>query len=382
MANTSHPNEPRTGNGPANNKPPQQTQTTAIELTPQRVEYLAETYDLRPPQVLVVRNAICVGANDAELEFFLATCKRLQLDPFARQIWFVKRRQRIEDSWGNDSWVDVGRPETGIDGYRTIAERTGEYEGQAPMQWCGPDGKWREVWLDDKEPPAAAKATIFRKGFREPLTNVALYREFCPLLKSGKPPHMWQRMGANQLAKCAEAGGFRRAFPRDLSGITTDTEMEAADAAASTSYQALPEKQPAQLAEKKPSVAVAATIDAVAVEKPRETQTVSAKPAIDVAAKAATITTETHADTPALIAMLRNGDEIDVQCAEMIELLVASVSRDAEEFQRVGRAVAVAKKNVAKNPEDALAVSVLDIVEPQLQKRWRELAPAQKGKRS
>lgn len=196
----------------------------AGQISAERKKYLATTYDYSQEQIDVVRNQICLSATDAELEFFLATCKRVRLDPFARQIYFIKRRQKIEDAFGNESWVDVGKPEASIDGFRASAEMTGEYRGQGPVMWCGPDGRWVDVWLEEVA-PMAAKATIFRKD-REPLVNVALFDEYAPKYRNGNLPSMWVKMPANQIAKCAEAGGLRRAFPRDLSGLYADVEVE------------------------------------------------------------------------------------------------------------------------------------------------------------
>lgn len=211
------PNAPRDQQKPQSKPEP--------KITEARRGYLAKQYGYTPEQIDVVRNVICPAATDEELEFFLATAKRAKLDPFARQIYFVKRPQRVEDTWGNATWIDVGKPETSIDGLRAIAEMTEQYEGQSPVLWCGPDGEWKDVWLK-KEPPHAAKSTVHRRGFREPLIAVAHFEEFCPRYKNGNMPQMWQRMGSNQIAKCAEALALRRAFPRDMSGLYTDVEME------------------------------------------------------------------------------------------------------------------------------------------------------------
>lgn len=354
MANQQHPNEPGADTRNSNTRPPRQPRDDADDRRRDaaRVEYLAETYGYTPGQIDVVRNAICVGATDAELEFFLATCKRVQLDPFARQIWFVKRRQRIEDDFGNATWIDVGKPETSIDGLRTIAERTGEYEGQAPFLWCGPDGKWTDVWLKEG-PPTAARATIYRKNLREPMIATALFAEFCPTYKNGGVPAMWKKMGANQLAKCAESNAFRRAFPRDLSGMVTDTEME--HVATTQSNYAAPEK-PAQLEERKPDPIdrVSKITSVTEPEQQRET--------VDVPARAKEAIEEVAASEPGEF------DEIDREMATHLKVITGAQSRD----QLDGPGAIV---SAAKGKDDAYSLAVLDVLKPAIEKRWRELMP-------
>lgn len=174
-------------------------------------------------QIDTIRRTIAMGATDAELQLFVATCERLELDPFSRQVYFIKRRQKV-----NGQWVDVGRPEISIDGFRASAEQTGEYEGQTPYYWCGSDGKWLEVWLSNT-PPAAAKVGVYRRGFREPVWSVARYAAYVQTIKDGSPNAMWRKMADNQLAKCAEALALRRAFPRRFGGVYAREEMGQAD---------------------------------------------------------------------------------------------------------------------------------------------------------
>lgn len=223
MAKSDHPNAPKNGaRNPQRNEP---ARAPSVESASR----LSELYGITAEQVEVVRKVLCPSATDEELHLFLGVCKRTQLDPFTNQIWFVKRRQKITDSFGNERWDEVARPMTGIDGYRVIAQRTGEYEGQTAPQWFRrEDGKWHDVWVYN-EFPAAARVAVYRRGFREPMVGIAHWDEYVPTYTKNGEPHVapkWEQSPASQLAKCAEAHALRRAFPNDLSGLYTDTEME------------------------------------------------------------------------------------------------------------------------------------------------------------
>lgn len=176
---------------------------------------------LNEDQVQLIKDTICKGATNDELKLFIYQCEKRKLDPFAKQIYAI---QRWNQKKGGYDMVT----QTGIDGFRVVAERTGRYRGQVGPQWCGPEGNWQDVWLSDG-PPAAARVGILREGNSEPIWGVATWKEYVQLTKEGRPIKMWQDMPSNQLAKCAESLGLRKAFPEDLSGIYTDDEMGQAD---------------------------------------------------------------------------------------------------------------------------------------------------------
>jgi phage recombination protein Bet len=174
---------------------------------------------MTPEQVELIKRTIAVGATNDELALFLAQCARTGLDAFARQIYFIKRKQKNADG----TYTLKGSVQVSIDGFRVVAERTGELNGQ-DLAWCGDDGVWRDVWLS-KENPAAARVIVYRKGCDHGFPGVARWSEY----QAGGP--MWQKMPATMLAKCAEALALRKAFPHQLSGLYTSDEMDQAKSA-------------------------------------------------------------------------------------------------------------------------------------------------------
>lgn len=186
---------------------------------------LREDQDYWDEKQLAVLQQTGIGeqVTKAEMAAFLHLCQRTGLDPFARQIYLIGR-------WDKRAGREVFRPQTGIDGYRIVAQRTVERTRQSfgyeDTLWCGTDGQWTDVWLSP-DPPAAAKVTVLRDGKRFPA--IARWSEYVPLDRDGNPTGLWVKRHAAQLEKCAEALALRKAFPNDMAGVYTSEEMEQAD---------------------------------------------------------------------------------------------------------------------------------------------------------
>lgn len=166
-------------------------------------------------KVKLLKDTFCKNSTHEELMLFVHACERSKLDPFMRQIHAVKR-------WDANLKRESMTIQTGIDGYRLIAERTGCYSpGREPSYTYDDSGQL--------ESATAYVKKMTKDGTWHEISATAFFEEYCQRNKEGKPISMWQKMARNQLAKCAESLALRRAFPSELSGIYTKEEMEQAE---------------------------------------------------------------------------------------------------------------------------------------------------------
>jgi phage recombination protein Bet len=172
------------------------------DLTPAR---------LTPEQVDLITRTVAKGANKDELALFLHACKRTGLDPLMRQIHAVKR-------WDAQSGRETMTIQTGIDGLRLVAERTG----------CYSPGREPSFTYADTGDLIAATAYVKKMtadGTWHEVAVTAHFKEYVQKRKDGQVTAFWARMPHVMLAKCAEALALRRAFPMELSGIYAHEEM-------------------------------------------------------------------------------------------------------------------------------------------------------------
>jgi len=164
-------------------------------------------------QTALIKRTICVGASDDELKLFVVTAQRIGLDPFARQIFAVKR-------WDSRQRAEVMAIQVSIDGFRLVAERTGCYAPGGPTTFS----------YDGRGLLESARAHVKKLvgGVWHEISEDAFMEEYVQTNKDGKPNAMWARMPRVMLAKCAESRALRRAFPAELSGIYSPEELDQA----------------------------------------------------------------------------------------------------------------------------------------------------------
>lgn len=215
------------------------------------------------PMLALVRRTTCKDCTDDEFSEFIAVCRDLNLSPLRRQIYcFVFSKNDADKR--NMSLV------VGIDGARSIAARSGNYQ---------PDDGKPEWVIDEKlvnpltNPNGIESCTVGvyhrptkNDQFRR-ITHTVFWEEFAPIVSKGDPdayewvgtgkfhpeghkragqeinrrqlkagasanivPRLdpdkaqWSRQGRNMIAKCAEMGALRKGWPEDLSRVVAEEE--------------------------------------------------------------------------------------------------------------------------------------------------------------
>lgn len=219
---------------------------------------------IRNEQLALIRRTVAKDCNDDEFRLFVHICNAVRLDPLRRQAHaFVYNK--------GDAEKRQLTVVTSIGGYRSIAERTGNYR---------PDDDEPEFTMGEANEFTNPKGIVsckvkvfkFSHGQWWPVVGTARWEEYVPLVKDAKPDDIewedtgevwpdsgkpkkrkvikkgaevtlaidpgktgWTKMPFIMLAKCAEAAALRKAWPDDFANIHAEEEThreEAFDAVA------------------------------------------------------------------------------------------------------------------------------------------------------
>ena len=166
-----------------------------------------------------LQNSVFPGARAESIALAVDYCKARKLDVMKKPCHIVPMYVKDQQT-GQSSWRDVIMP--GIYEQRTTAFKTGQMSGQDDPVF-GPLINYRGV-----EAPEWCRVTVYRfiNGQRCAFTHTEYFAEACAVTKQGDINSMWTRRPRGQLAKCAEAGALRKAFPDELGGVMTADEVQ------------------------------------------------------------------------------------------------------------------------------------------------------------
>ena len=194
-----------------------------------------------PAQTSLIHRTAAKDCGPVEFDEFMHVCARTGLDPLRKQIYALVYNKNNPAK--RNMTIIVG-----IDGYRTMASRTGTYR---------PNDKPSEfVYRDDLKGPAnplgieSCTVTVYKWSHDQwhPVVATAYWDEYAPITDtewqydqdagkrvpkkvdptldaSGK----WSKMPRQMIEKCATAKAIRSGWPDDFSGIYEEAEMDQAN---------------------------------------------------------------------------------------------------------------------------------------------------------
>ncbi len=173
----------------------------------------------------MIRQQYAKGASEQEFAVLLEQARLKRLNPLLGQIHFVKRT-----TWSKElGYHEVWATQTSIDGFRSIADETGLYDGQDEPEFT------YEAIVNQKNGEVlgkrlvSAKVRVYRKDIQRAFPAICIMDEFVQKTKNGDVTKMWAEKPHVMLAKCAEAAALRKAFPQQLGDLYTKEEIVQAE---------------------------------------------------------------------------------------------------------------------------------------------------------
>lgn len=174
-----------------------------------------------------LKNSVFPGAKDESILLAVDYCKARKMDILKKPCHIVSMKVKDAET-GSENWRDVIMP--GIYEQRITAFRTGQMAGLDEPVFRN------EIDYLGVTAPEWCKVTVYRfiNGERCAFSHTEYFTEACATTevwenkqRTGKYRinSIWSKRPRGQLAKCAEAGALRKAFPDELGGVMTADEM-------------------------------------------------------------------------------------------------------------------------------------------------------------
>lgn len=170
-----------------------------------------------PKTVETIKATIAVGATDEELAMFIQVCKGTGLNPFKKEVWFIKVPGKSWFSQKDQKQVNIPAKVhvmTGINGFFQIANKNPMFDGMEPV----------EFEYNDRKELVAATARVHRKDRKFPSVARVLWHEYEGTTEKGTG--IWDEKPHVMLAKVAKSIALREAFPQELNNIYEESELD------------------------------------------------------------------------------------------------------------------------------------------------------------
>lgn len=157
------------------------------------------------------------GTSNEQMKFCISVAKELGLNPITKEIWFIKRKSKV-----NNQWVEIVEPMTGRDSFLKIAHRSGQFAGiESDSRVEAVASLENGEWVEKKE--LVATCQVFRRDIEKPFIVSVNYSEYVQRSNAGDITKFWKEKPHTMLKKVAESQALKKAF--NIHGIYDEAEI-------------------------------------------------------------------------------------------------------------------------------------------------------------
>ena len=182
-------------------------------------------------RIKLIKNTLAKEATPEEFRLFIELAKVYNLDPFKKQIFLIKNKNRPKDP----ATIMVSHA-----GMMHIAHESGKFGGMETYVITRDN---KTVLICDKEEVAGAVCYVYRTDWQKPLMHAVSFEEYYRKMPPGYK-NIWDDKPITMIKKVAEAGALRRAF--DTGGLYAAEEMDTEYVPINNEEEYQEEKQPKQ----------------------------------------------------------------------------------------------------------------------------------------
>jgi phage recombination protein Bet len=177
-------------------------------------------------QVALVKRTVAKDATNDELKMFMHLSGKYNLDPFAKEIWFLKMGGTPTITTSRDGYLKIANEHPAFDGLASDVVYAKDSFSKTP------EGVNHTYGVGERGAILGAYALIFRKDRKFPIYV------FAPMKDYQKPSNIWKTYPHAMILKVAEAMALKRAF--SLSGLVTVEELGTPDTKETVDVQFTP----------------------------------------------------------------------------------------------------------------------------------------------
>jgi phage recombination protein Bet len=164
-------------------------------------------------EVDLIKKTVAQGATDDELKMFLYLANAYKLDPFKKEIWFLRIDGRPTIFTSRDGYLKIAQDDENYDGLQAFAVCEGDVFEIDAENWKithkfgAKRGKLQGAW-----------AVAYHKQ-RKPMMAFVNFDEYNDPIKKS-----WKKYPSAMIMKVAEVAVLKRQF--NISGLVTQEEMK------------------------------------------------------------------------------------------------------------------------------------------------------------